>query len=118
MTLPERRRYDLGQMAGWFTVRVAGHSMLPALRDGDLLLARRSGSARTGAIVVARLAGEVVVKRVAGAPREIGEDEIWLESDNRATSTDSRALGPGRRNDLVGVVVARIWPLTRIGRVS
>ncbi len=75
-------------------VRVRGGSMLPALADGDTVLARR-GTTRSGDIVLVTWdarPGQLSVKR---AVRAIAAG--WhVEGDNAAASTDSRTLGPAR----------------------
>ena len=87
--------------------------MVPALRDGDQLLVRwtRAGS-RTGDVVVVALPDRPLsVKRLV---RRHG-DEVWVEGDNAAGSTDSRDLGLLPVDVIVGRVVLRLWP--RPGRV-
>ncbi len=95
---------------GWVLVR--GRSMLPTLRDGDRLLVRRGRSPRVGDIVLARFRdGSVVVKRVA-EQRAAG---WWLLSDNASEGlADSRAKGVVPPDDVVGVVVLRVWPRPRL----
>ena len=93
-------------------VRVAGESMLPALRSGDLLLVRPG--ARVGDIVVARHPGEpgrLIVKRAAGH----GADGWWLESDNQraAGRQDSWDFGAVPDALVVGHAVLRYWPPSR-----
>ena len=93
----------------FFTARVSGPSMAPTLRSGDLILARRTTSARPGDVVVARFRSRpdlLVVKR-AVRPEAGG---WWLSSDNEFTSDDSRAYGVA---DVVGRVVVRYWPSPR-----
>lgn len=82
--------------AATFIVRVVGHSMTGAgIFDGDLLIVDRSIKPRSGQIVVAVMAGDMVVKRLRRKaeqwwlvpesldckefqPIEMGEDsEIW-----------------------------------------
>lgn len=92
-------------------VRVRGPSMAPALRDGDIVLIRRSADATVGAVVLVRWASrpqQLSVKRVV---RRDGAG-WFVAGDNPAGSTDSRQLGPA---EVLGVVVARLWP--RPGRV-
>ena len=101
--------------------------MSPRLRDGDLVLIRKSAytvrSPRRGELVAARprsLAGRALVKRVAGLPHEhiaqdgqvwrLGRDEYFLIGENREESLDSRTLGPIMRAELIGRVWMRLWP--------
>lgn len=77
-----------------FLVRARGDSMLPLIRDGDVLVIDKSIDPQPGDVVVAVLAGEFTVKRLgsvnergalipenkAMAPILIGEDEqveVW-----------------------------------------
>jgi signal peptidase I len=52
--------------------RVAGSSMVPSFADGDRVVVARMpgffGEPRRGETVIARVRGEVVIKRVAGVP--------------------------------------------------
>ena len=43
----------------------------------------------------------------------LGADEYFVMGDNRARSADSRRYGPIRADDVIGAVVARIWPPRR-----
>lgn len=40
----------------------------------------------------------------------LGADEYFAMGDNRARSADSRRYGPIRADDVIGAVVARVWP--------
>lgn len=90
-------------------VTVRGPSMVPALRHGDRLLARRVRSAagiRTGAVVLVGWAsrpGLLAVKRVV---RPV-PDGYWVEGDNPYASDDSRTYGAAT---VQAVVVGRCWP--------
>jgi hypothetical protein len=99
-------------------VRVAGASMAPALRDGDLLGARapRPDEPHPGQIVVARAAGTgaqrassarapgpEIVKRVA----VVTATDVVIAGDNAAASTDPPPLA---RADVTGIVRFRYWP--------
>jgi len=104
----------------WFPVQVQGVSMLPTLRPGDFLAVRalRSAEPRRGQLVVVRLRGLEIVKRVIAEPgeRALHADEFWVEGDNAAASTDSRASGPIPRDAIVGVVRARYKPVRSMRR--
>jgi len=101
----------------WPLIRaeVAEHSMVPALRPGDWLLARRTRRIRPGQIVLARNPanpGMLLVKRAARRVR----GGWWLESDNPgAGAVDSRRFGPVPDALIVGRVLARYRPPRRAG---
>lgn len=46
---------------------------------------------------------------------ELGPDEYFMMGDNRNHSRDSRVFGVVRRNQVIGEVVLRFWPLASIG---
>jgi phage repressor protein C with HTH and peptisase S24 domain len=85
--------------------------MLPTLRPGDRLLLSYRRAPRPGAIVVARLPGGVLATKraVERRPTELGEPGWWLLSDNPAEGSDSRHHGAIAEDDVVAVVVRRIW---------
>jgi SOS-response transcriptional repressor LexA len=86
--------------------------MRPTLREGDLLLVRTGGAVRPGRLVVVRLPdGVVAVKR---ATHRVA-DGWWVERDNPAVGVDSWQVGAVPAANVVGVVLARIWPLRRRG---
>jgi len=93
-------------------VLVRGRSMEPALHDGDRLLVRWDRAAvraaRPGAIAVVRLPGArpIAVKRLAHA--EPGG--WWVERDNPREGVDSWQVGAVADEDVLGVVLFRIWP--------
>jgi nickel-type superoxide dismutase maturation protease len=87
--------------------------MLPTLAPGEWLLVRRGVRPRPGAVVVVRRPDRLVVKRVV---RPDG-DGWWVEGDNAAASDDSRTFGAVRREDVVGEVRWRYYPLRAFGRV-
>ena len=90
-------------------IRVRGPSMAPTLKDGDVVLARRTDAPRTGDVVVVTWVTrphQLSIKRVT-RPNNTG----WhVEGDNPGASTDSRDLGPAHVH---GIVVARLWPHPR-----
>jgi hypothetical protein len=80
--------------------------MVPALRDGDLVLARMGGAARPDDLVLVRWAArpeQLSIKRAVWP-----EGDGWfVVGDNTGASTDSNQLGPAR---VLGVVSWRLWP--------
>jgi hypothetical protein len=103
----------MGGVRSWELVVVRGRSMLPTLRDGDLLLVRGGRAARrraeAGRLAVVRLPGgrPVGVKRLGLRDGE----GWWVERDNPAEGVDSWQLGtPVPDADLLAVVAARVWP--------
>jgi signal peptidase I len=47
-------------------------------------------------------------------PVKVGPDHYWVMGDNRGNSKDSRVFGTITRDQIVGRVFLRIWPLTRL----
>jgi phage repressor protein C with HTH and peptisase S24 domain len=87
-------------------VLVAGPSMVPTLRSGDVVLAWRGARIRPGDVVLAHFrtgTDRLVVKR-AVRPLDGG---WWVEGDNPYASDDSRRYGAA---DVAGRVIWRFWP--------
>jgi phage repressor protein C with HTH and peptisase S24 domain len=92
------------------TAVVRGRSMEPTLRDGDRLLIRYGGRVRPDALVVVRLPDRpIAVKR---AERRV-DGGWWVTRDNPDDGVDSWTVGPVHDDDVVAVVLARIWPPRR-----
>jgi signal peptidase I len=94
---------------------VAGRSMEPTVRDGDRLLVRHGARPRLGRVAVVRLPDRPLsVKRLALCTAE----GWWVERDNPLVGTDSwtPGVGPVPDTDVVGLVVARVWPRPRLLR--
>ena len=89
--------------------------MRPGLRPGDRLLVDYLRRPAPGDLVVARVPGRPLsVKRVLERrTTELGETGWWLLSDDPAHGTDSRTYGAVPDDDILAVVVRRIWPLSR-----
>ena len=110
-------------------MRITGHSMTPLLHAGELVLmneaAYHSHSPQRGDLVAAApitCGGKKLVKYIAGVPGEcihvddrvwrLGADEYFLLGQCAQDSLDSRAFGLVTRQELVGKVWLRLWPLT------
>jgi len=96
-------------MARLLPVLVRGPSMVPTLRDGDAVLAWRSGRVKPGDVVLARFRARpdlLVVKRVV----RMDAAGWWVESDNEFVTDDSRVYGAA---DVVARVFLRYWPRPR-----
>jgi nickel-type superoxide dismutase maturation protease len=93
-----------------FRVAVAEDSMLPGLRPGDWLVARRTRRVRPGQVVLAWHPGRPGFLLVKRAARRV-DGGWWLESDNPVVgAVDSRRFGPVPEGLIVGRVLARYWP--------
>lgn len=102
---PGVRRRGLGLM------RVAGRSMEPTLRAGDLVLVRWGAAVGPGhlAVFVHPEQQVLVVKRVA-FPDPDDPTRWWVERDNPQVGSDSWSFGSIARQ----VILARV--LTRLPR--
>jgi type IV secretory pathway protease TraF len=92
--------------------------MLPTLSPGDRLLVRYAAPVAAGRLVLARFPdGTLAVKRaVERRETRSGQPGWWLLSDNPDEGVDSRHRGAIADRDVVGVVLARLWPRPRRGR--
>ena len=109
---------ELGDRTGtprWGLARVVNDSMRPTLLPGDRVLLGYRRTPRPGDVVVARLPGGVLAIKRATERRtaELGEPGWWLLSDNVVEGSDSRRHGAVADEDVLAVVVRRIWPLMR-----
>jgi nickel-type superoxide dismutase maturation protease len=105
--------------ARWSVLRVSGPSMVPALRDGDFVLARRArpGRVRPGDVVVVRHPGRadglLLIKR---AVRREGAG-WWLLGDNEFVTSDSREFGAVPDPLVLARAVMRFRDPCRIARI-
>ena len=53
----------------------------------------------------------VITKAHSNVPVALKEDEYFVMGDNRSASSDSRSWGPVNKNDVIGKVLLRAWPL-------
>ncbi len=89
--------------------------MQPTLYDGDRLLVDHARRPKVGRLLVVRLPdGVVAVKRAVR--RERGG--WWVERDNPEEGVDSWSVGAIADEDVVAVVLLRVWPLLRGQRRS
>jgi nickel-type superoxide dismutase maturation protease len=103
-------------------IAIEGVSMAPTLLPGDRALVVTPERFHRHDVVVVehpQRPGYEIVKRLTGVPgtvvggRELNEDEYWVEGDFAHRSTDSRAFGPVRRDQIKAKVVLVYWPLER-----
>lgn len=83
--------------------RIVGQSMYPSFREGRTVLAIRASHFRLGNVVVAKIDGREVIKRIT----KLRGTKFWLEGDNKLASTDSRTYGWVLKDAILGKV---IWP--------
>lgn len=89
--------------------------MEPTLSAGDRVLVSYRRRPQPGELVVARFPdGAVVVKRASERrTTRTGDPGWWLLSDASDAGVDSRHRGVIADSDVVGVVLARVWPRPR-----
>ena len=84
-----------------FARRVVGSSMWPALAPDDIVIASGLIKPKVGEVVVARIGGRDIIKRVAA----VSARGYWLLGDNRSQSTDSRIYGFVPRRNILGTAI-------------
>jgi len=95
-------------MSRWGLAVVRGRSMQPTLRPGDRLLVRHGGRPAPGRLAVVVLPdGTLAVKRLAW----LEPAGWWVERDSPTEGVDSWVVGAVPQ--VRGVVVCRVWPLSR-----
>ena len=113
-------------VAKFKAVEVRGDSMSPNFNDGDWLLFRLLPAKSKSGKLVGKLVGKVVliqrhseigkdflqVKRVtqvssSSKASDAIKNEIWVEGDNKANSTDSRSWGALDANEVLGKLMFR-----------
>jgi signal peptidase I len=112
--------------AAFLFVTVVGNSMEPTLDPGDRVFALRRRVARplrVGDIVVLKAEGRNLIKRLAATggmavPTEPGQivpaGTLWLLGDGEQ-SFDSRHFGAVADDEVIGLVIKRLWSDPRLG---
>lgn len=86
--------------------RVQGHSMVPVLPPGTLVIALRwFRTLKPERVIVFERHNREIVKRID----HLTSDGLYVLGDHPETSTDSREYGPIPSSSVLGVVV---WPHT------
>lgn len=80
--------------------RVYGASMLPALKQGNIVLAVKKRKFKIDDIVILKINNKEVIKRI----KKIKNSQVFLEGDNKEQSTDSREWGYIKKSKILGKV--------------
>lgn len=81
--------------------RVVGHSMEPTLKQGRVVIASPLLSAGERDVVVARVDGREIIKRI----KKIEDNKYFLVGDNPSHSRDSRRFGAVEESAILGRVI-------------
>lgn len=92
----------LEKITGLQRMEVEGNSMAPALYPGDCVLIQKSFNFQTGDIVVFNhpLKNKKIIKRIT----KMKENQVFVQGDNTAESTDSRSFGWIGQEKILGKV--------------
>ncbi|MCD9188740.1 MAG: nickel-type superoxide dismutase maturation protease [Pyrinomonadaceae bacterium] len=88
--------------------RVEGDSMLPILKNGDLVLINLNFDPKIGDIVLADHPFKKSVKILKRVKEITAENRYFLIGDNPNESTDSRSFGTILRKDILGKIEAKV----------
>lgn len=62
--------------------------------------------------------GDVMFRSINMKQRIIPADSYFFMGDHREKSTDSRNFGPLIRKSIIGKIIFRYWPITKIGLIK
>lgn len=82
--------------------RIAGQSMAPTLKQGQIVVGIRSKTYNPSQIVIAKQNDKEVIKRIAS---KSDEGFYTLIGDNAAFSSDSRKYGAVKGKDILAKVI-------------
>jgi signal peptidase I len=77
------------------------------VRDGDVFV-------NGNAVEIPQARGRTLPLGTVAFPFLVPEGQVFVLGDNRQISSDSRSFGPVPVRNIVGKVVMRFWPATRI----
>jgi hypothetical protein len=87
--------------------------MEPTLREGERLLVRYAATPRPGRLAVVRLPPDPAAGARPLAVKRLSHLEAggwWIERDNPAYGVDSWQVGAIPAEDVLAIVLARMWP--------
>lgn len=88
--------------------KISGHSMEPAIKNGEKILATPLfylfKSPKINDIVVFKFRGKVFVKRII----LFKDNKYFVEGDNKKDSIDSKDFGLLSRNQILGKVIIKL----------
>ncbi|MEN8223288.1 MAG: signal peptidase I [Acidobacteriota bacterium] len=62
--------------------------------------------------------GDVMFRSINMKPENIPSDSYFFLGDNREKSTDSRNFGSLNRKKIIGRIILRYWPFTKLGFIK
>jgi nickel-type superoxide dismutase maturation protease len=108
--LPEANIFEIGLifLGKRFKYLVEGNSMLPLLKNGDLVLVAKDAEVKVGDIVIAKHPLERNSELIKRIERINEHGHYFLVGDNLAESNDSRHFGAVAKEYIKGKVVGRL----------